>query len=260
MNMDKERLKQLARNKEFVSGIYNYCDRWCERCPFTSRCMNFAISKEDYPDSESCDMDNEAFWQKMTETLRTAFDLLQEAAEERGIDLGECDPGDTEGEHLKDEAARNSNWCRAAMAYAEMVKEWFNSQSYLFEQDRPEENSRVQAHCEDHISLKDAVEVIRWYQYFIYVKLVRAIRGSEDASEDEDGYAKDSDGSAKLALIAIDRSMAAWTEVLRVFPARNDTSMDPIMKLDEMRQGIEKLFPNARAFIRPGFDKIDLNS
>jgi hypothetical protein len=22
----------------FVSGIYNYCDRWCERCPVTAKC------------------------------------------------------------------------------------------------------------------------------------------------------------------------------------------------------------------------------
>ncbi len=26
---------------DFIAGIYNYCDRWCERCPATSRCMVF---------------------------------------------------------------------------------------------------------------------------------------------------------------------------------------------------------------------------
>ena len=26
----------------FIVGIFNYCDRWCERCPLTSRCLVFA--------------------------------------------------------------------------------------------------------------------------------------------------------------------------------------------------------------------------
>ena len=26
----------------FIVGVYNYCDRWCERCPLTSRCRVFA--------------------------------------------------------------------------------------------------------------------------------------------------------------------------------------------------------------------------
>ena len=41
MALDKEDVKRLAKNPNFISGIHNYCDRWCERCPFTARCMNF---------------------------------------------------------------------------------------------------------------------------------------------------------------------------------------------------------------------------
>ena len=26
----------------FIVGIFNYCDRWCEACAFTSRCRLFA--------------------------------------------------------------------------------------------------------------------------------------------------------------------------------------------------------------------------
>jgi len=48
--MNKEDLLKLAKNDQFISGIYNYCDRWCERCSFTSRCMNFAMADEQFPD------------------------------------------------------------------------------------------------------------------------------------------------------------------------------------------------------------------
>ena len=30
----------------FILGIYNYCDRWCETCAFTSRCRVFADRAE----------------------------------------------------------------------------------------------------------------------------------------------------------------------------------------------------------------------
>jgi hypothetical protein len=36
--------------------------------------------------------------------------------------------------------------------------------------------------------------------------------------------------------------------------------MDILVHLEQLRRKAEKTFPNARAFIRPGFDKIDLNS
>lgn len=32
-------LIDLADNPNFIAGIYNYCVRWCERCPFTARCL-----------------------------------------------------------------------------------------------------------------------------------------------------------------------------------------------------------------------------
>ena len=30
----------------FIVGIFNYCDRWCERCPLTGRCRVFATLAE----------------------------------------------------------------------------------------------------------------------------------------------------------------------------------------------------------------------
>jgi hypothetical protein len=58
--MDKEKIKTFARDELFISGIYNYCDRWCERCPQTSRCLNYAMGEEEFTDPEARDMRNKA--------------------------------------------------------------------------------------------------------------------------------------------------------------------------------------------------------
>lgn len=40
-----KRLSRLVEDKKLISGIYNYCDRWCERCPQTARCLNFKMGQ-----------------------------------------------------------------------------------------------------------------------------------------------------------------------------------------------------------------------
>jgi len=85
--MKRDRLKELASDERFISGIYNYCDRWCERCPQTSRCLNFALSEEEFADPGTRDIKNEAFWRKLSEVLSDTLQLLKEAAKEHGIDL-----------------------------------------------------------------------------------------------------------------------------------------------------------------------------
>ena len=266
--MDRERLKKLAQDKNLISGIYNYCDRWCERCPFTSRCINFAMSEEEFSDPETQDIRNEAFWQKFAETLHATLEFVKETAEEHGIDLDAVDvEEDAEKRKTERELAKSHEVCRLAQAYGTMVDDWIKNARDLFEEPEdasPADHSPAKPEAapgEGNDSLQDALEVVRWYQHFIYVKLMRAVRGElEDRDEMLDEFPKDSDGSAKVALIAIDRSIAAWGEIRNHFPFRSQDIVKMLVHLEGLRNKVEKAFPNARAFIRPGFDRIDLNS
>jgi hypothetical protein len=111
----------------------------------------------------------------------------------------------------------------------------------------------------EYAELSEFVDVIRWYQHFIYVKLSRAIgsRASEELETDEElrAFPKDSEGSAKIALIAMDRSIAAWSGLRTALgPDDADGILDLLAQLAAIRRETEKLFPGARAFKRPGFD------
>ena len=261
--MDKEMLKGLAGSKQFIEGIYNYCDRWCERCPLTSRCLNYAL--EGGEDSEDRDLSNQAFWDKFSASLQVAVELLEEFAAEHGIDLEALDSETAEAEEEKrEEMARDHRCCRAALNYGEMVNDWFESARELQGGSDAEPGGEMELHPDgtgQEDDLRDALEVIRWYQHQIYVKLLRAVRGSlVDGLKVEEGFQKDSDGSAKVALIGIDRSVAAWGEVRDRFPFLDQETVRLAAHLERLRREVERAFPGARAFIRPGFDKIDLNS
>jgi hypothetical protein len=266
--MDKEHIKKLAQKKHFIAGIYNYCDRWCERCPLTSRCMNFEINNEQFAKPETLDIHNKAFWQKLSETFQMTLDMLKETAELEGIDLDSFDTDETEAlERLHLEVAENHECSRAAKLYSELVDDWFNSARDLFEQEADEmnQNKWLEIPNENLVgrndSFEDALQVIRWYQHQIYVKLLRAIHGYREEKPDlSSEFLNDVDGSAKIALIGIDRSIAAWGEIRNNFPLYDASLLKLLVHLEQLRRSVEKTFPSARAFIRPGFDKIDLNS
>ena len=55
-NKRKEELKKeilgLGRRRDLITGIHNYCDRWCERCPFTTQCGSYALEDSLWDDEE----------------------------------------------------------------------------------------------------------------------------------------------------------------------------------------------------------------
>ena len=263
--MNKEDIKRLAENKNFISGIYNYCDRWCERCPFSARCMNFAMTRKYSDDPEASDITNEKFWQSISDIFKATRAMLEETAEELGIDLDAIDfEESSRDEAAKDKIAKNHECCRAAKKYYQMVDEFFESEYIPSLRIVDEEHVQNAAELQksDDLDgppiLDEMVEIIYWYHHFIYVKLMRAVRGTLGNSEDLlDEFPKDSDGSAKVALIAIDRSMAAWGHMHRFFPSHQDQIMAIIVHLERLRKRVEKIFPEARKFVRPGFDEIN---
>ena len=259
MTTKRRHLKELARDPRFIPGIHNYCDRWCERCPLTSRCLVFAVEQQDDAEEPaSRDIRNQAFWKRLQSHLAEATEILQDLMEEHGLAL---DPEEMEPEQDRTrdrtDAAEHDPRAAAASAYADAVDEWFETADARFE----ERGTALEGQLElglatvdaegDVRRLQDAVEVIRWYQHQIAVKLMRAI-GS--ASQDEELESGDASGSAKVALIGMDRSITAWAELLRQFPDEEDRLLSLLHDLSRLRREVERTFPGARAFVRPGFD------
>jgi hypothetical protein len=106
--------------------------------------------------------------------------------------------------------------------------------------------------------LKECLEVIRWFQHFIYVKFMRALQGKigdVEFEDDGDNYPKDHNGSAKIALIACEKSLAAWLLVREHLPKQEDTVLPILAQLQRLIRLGDTAFPDARNFIRPGFDE-----
>lgn len=78
----------------------------------------------------------------------------------------------------------------------------------------------------------------------------------DDKIEEKDAIQTDSNGSAKVALIGIDRSIGAWGEMRNYLPDKDDRILTILLHLDRLRRKVEQFFPEAREFVRPGFDEL----
>jgi hypothetical protein len=278
--MNKSELRELAANRDFISGIYNYCDRWCERCPFTTRCLVYATEKaaDDSDDADVHDVNNAKFWSRLESIFQETHEMILEWAQEAGVDLEtlEAEAAQADREQQRQDAKQHE-LSLSARRYAEMVERWFGEE-FAVEQNVHDDCTGKSKNTEEDIDVSDAIEVVRWYQFFVAAKVFRALMAREDRpvideeltsedffSGDELGddeafieaVGNDADGSAKIALIAIDRSSSAWRILQSSLPEKADSIVPMLLELERLRRATEQTFPNARDFIRPGFDEVN---
>jgi hypothetical protein len=242
-----------------IAGIYNYCDRWCERCAHTARCRLYKDLDEKGGHDREMSMESTLEFVKamFAETRRK----VEAEAEARGIRL----PTEAELEEIgREKAARRTEidshpLARLAIRYNDLLDAWWpaehellrgNADDLLARCEQMADPGRLEAEAR---GVFDAFEVIQWYRYQIHVKLRRAL-----SSRSEGRWGRsDANGSAKVALIGVDRSLAAW-HVLQQWCHETTTHQVLVDVLTELRAAAERVFPRARAFRRPGFDSVKL--
>jgi hypothetical protein len=260
----KDILDDLPDDPRFIEGIYNYCDRWCERCPFTSRCMLYAMEEDDRDDPEAHDINSEAFWSKLAGIFKQTHEMIATMAAEQGIDLESMDLKPVKEEKDRKRARSKSNpLSRSAQQYVKLVKEWFDREYPEAEQERDADPTRtdlplIDFDAQDRASnIQDAIEVVRWYQFQIAVKIMRGLMRDDpvEAGEPEAVRQSDSDGSVKVALIGMERSISAWGKLQELLPEKTAGILPILLHLEQLRRRTEQAFPKAQSFVRPGFDE-----
>jgi len=218
----------------FIVGIFNYCDRWCETCAFTSRCRLFA----DVAEMEaSLDPGLKALvdgppLEPVPSPPPWLQDLLEEMDEamSRPVNSGEPLERPLPPEHITIEDR--------ARSYCLQVYAWLQAR----ESGLP-------------IDPADSRAVIAWFHSLIFARVSRALHGmANDRPEDRD-WPPDYDGSAKVALLGIDRSHAAWLQLADSGTATELEVAPFAADLVWLGEALERVFPNARAFVRPGLDE-----
>lgn len=187
---------------ERIDFISSYCDRRCERCAFTDRCSAFACTLAvgmcgdvaagiELAVGAPPPVDG-------TPPETAGAVLLADFVEPSADDMAELE---------QKEAARGARLDDAPLT--RMAKTYgLRSWTWL-----KEHHDGIATHADPVV--REALEVVAWDAYLVGAKLHRALDGRDRSHHDEDEYddhpvQNDWNGSAKVALISLERSEPAW--------------------------------------------------
>lgn len=230
-----------------ISGIHNWCDRWCEKCAFIKKC-SVGILESEIVSKDEEEMEK-ILWEKLElEKINPEFlEALAEAEEEMN------DPEWIEKysaeENLRKIIVDTHPIPTIAHEYAENCREWLKN-------DKVKKTAKELSAEDFEISVNECLEIVNWYQYFIPSKCVRMISEKEDDIWDEFTSSERSyNGTAKITLIAIERSISAFILLLNYLKSETSEIKRRLFELQKLKKTIEAHFPDANKFIRPGFDE-----
>ena len=254
------------KQPEFIPGIYNYCDTWCERCLLTARCHSFQIKQEEPVLANQSPVDKgNLLVKQLTEALNLTKQHLDKLRVQRNAPAVD-EPAEAEKQALEQRATRqrqqtkNHPVAQLSHAYLHTSGEWLRNETDLLENAGEQQLRLLEMGMSEYDesittlnALKTAWETIKWYRTLIPVKAMSALRILADATTDPylNNYYL---GKAKLVLVCIDRSLSAWQTMLESYPEKTDEALDALSLLTQLRREVETLFPDARAFVRPGLD------
>jgi hypothetical protein len=231
--------------RRYIDFISAYCDSWCERCAFTERCSSFAVTSA----LAMCDGNAEAAFELAIGPSRVPGAPDQKKLCEYMADaFGDFEPSQRELDEIgreldaRDRRVERHGVAEASHDYAIATHRW------LTEHDRCADNT--------NLAVREAIDVISWDSFLIHVKIKRALNGRDEypggAPFEKSAVQSDWNGSAKVALISVQRSEHAWRVVAQ---ETGDVAATVLAgSLENLRQEMTREFPKAAEFRRPGFD------
>ena len=214
----------------FIVGVYQYCDRWCEQCPLTNRCRMFSSLAE-------IDFEDRSEPRLTRERRRLAVQLVefQTEAEELG-EGARPKPGERLG--YLPELEPSSGTDPEVVASSHDLQKKFRQLS-----------------MSANPAVRNAAESIRYFSLFVPTKMMRAL--AQVAREGPGPQQSDANGSAKVAILALERMAGAWNVLIETHHVSATVAGPFLAEIAQMLRNLDRAVPNARAFVRPGFDELE---
>ena len=217
----------------FIVGIFNYCDRWCERCPLTSRCRLFAdLAEVDFEEGNRPLTEPRMLRERrhlatqMIEIHAEAAELGERARPKPGEWIGHLPP-DLEASAEVDPEVR----ANGAALHAKMRKLLLSANP----------------------SVRLAAQSIQYFSLFVPMTMMRAF--SQVARHGPGETQSDANGSGKAALIGLERMESAWRTLVETHHYSARDAAPFLAEIARMQRNLGRVLPNVRAFVRPGFDE-----
>jgi hypothetical protein len=249
-NAEFDQLIARAGNPNLIPAIYNYCDRRCDRCPFSARCFNYLEMRRERSAREH---EPSSVGSAVARSLERSLDMLHILGRRLGIDLSaahDAARGDASGALIGKASDDRDHTDQAATDPLVLRARDYTTTTWpILRALRPVVEIRGDA------AVLESIDTLDDLCSSVSAKVYRAVWNTTELDFDAAELQSDANGSAKIARLVIDESRRAWRVLMEVGRATADGVPATLVKmLDELDAGVAARFPRAMEFVRPGFD------
>ncbi len=255
---------------KLIPGIFNYCDRWCERCNYTDRCRLFQSEAERnirHILNDEDPNDPEIVMRDVAESLEDAMAMLGAQLETEGISKEDLEDDDDEDskyfvDDFDDESCEVTESGRILKTphplavqsddFYKKVLDLFNKMRFFF----AEESGDAEL---VNNPLFEQLKILLWYSPQISVK-IRMCVGSKNKLENE----KDEDEvefevemmnvNSRIAFTGMEKCLSSLKNIYDSQPDYHDDLLPLLSEIKKIKVEFEKDFPAVHTFKRPYFD------
>ncbi|MDP2363618.1 MAG: hypothetical protein Q8M94_07605 [Ignavibacteria bacterium] len=271
-------MNELNFMYENISGIYNYCDRWCEKCSYTNRCLLFKQEAEreiKHILRDEDENDPEVLAKDLADDFKDAFDHINkfmdeedeeyEEFEKDDFDFDEEDYEDDDSEDCDffkkeiDDDERPSTFLKNAdnpliLQSEKLFKDFYKYYDLLkskFPNDIEEKNSQN--------FLQQNLDTLGWYTPQIHVKIRMCYWNKHKLSKSKDPELIEIDEemlnvTARIAFVGIENCINALNNLHQQKLGLESETLFLLTTTKQIKEMFVEEFPTAFTYKRPYFD------
>lgn len=268
-------MNELNFMHENISGIYNYCDRWCEKCTYTNRCLLFKQEAEreiKHILRDENKNDAEVLAKDLSDDFKEAFDHINkfmdeedeeyEEFEKNSSDFDDEEEDDDDESFFKEEInddGRPSAFLKNAdnplILHSEKLFKDFYKYYDVLKSKYPEELDEKNPEN----FLQQNLDTLGWYTPQIHVKIRMCFWNKHNLSKSKDPELIEIDEemfnvSARIAFVGIENCINALNSLHQQKIAMQSETIYLLTTTRQIKEMFVEEFPTGLTYRRPYFD------
>lgn len=255
---------------KLIPGIFNFCDRWCERCDYRDRCRLFQTETErniQHILNDEDPHDPEIVARDIKESLEDALAMLEAQMEIEGVSKEDVE--NFEDEDAKDfiddfddekrEVTESGKIIKKPHSLSLLADDFFKDVMAYFDKKK----SAFYQDTEDNEPVNDPIyeelKILMWYspQIAVKIRMCLASKAKLENMNDEDEIEFEIEMmnvNSRIAFTGMEKCLISLRKIYDTETDFQDDALSLRSLLKKMKDDFSREFPAVHTYKRPYFD------